>query len=215
MQQRVGLARALANDPTILLMDEAFSALDPLIRSEMQGELIRLQAEQQRTIIFISHDIEEAIRIGHRIAIMEGGRVVQIGTPQELINQPANEYVRNFFKGFDSSRVLKAGDVAQLDPETVCRVNGKAPQFKACAAFGYLIDDRGHLLGVVDTDESGVSSGDRYSLHEQQPVYVDTPLHDVLDIAANLPYPVPVLDRDGFFKGTVSKNQLLQTLSRH
>jgi len=215
MQQRVGLARALANDPTILLMDEAFSALDPLIRSEMQGELIRLQAEQQRTIIFISHDIEEAIRIGHRIAIMEGGRVVQIGTPQELINQPANEYVRTFFKGFDSSRVLKAGDVAQLDPQTVCRVNGKAPQFKACTAFGYLIDDKGRLLGVVDTDESGASASDRYCQHEQQPVYVDTPLHEVLDIAATLPYPVPVLGRDGSFKGTVSKNQLLQPLSRH
>ncbi|MBC3489291.1 ATP-binding cassette domain-containing protein, partial [Pseudomonas sp. SWRI50] len=102
MQQRVGLARALANDPTILLMDEAFSALDPLIRNEMQGELMRLQAEQQRTILFISHDIEEAIRIGHRIAIMEGGRVVQIGTPQQLINQPANDYVRAFFKTFNS-----------------------------------------------------------------------------------------------------------------
>ncbi|MDR6715354.1 glycine betaine/proline transport system ATP-binding protein [Pseudomonas hunanensis] len=122
MQQRVGLARALANDPTILLMDEAFSALDPLIRSEMQGELIRLQAEQQRTIIFISHDIEEAVRIGHRIAIMEGGRVVQIGTPLQLIQQPANEYVRAFFKGFDVSRVLKTSDMAVPDPTTVCQV---------------------------------------------------------------------------------------------
>ncbi|MNO77838.1 Glycine betaine/L-proline transport ATP-binding protein ProV [compost metagenome] len=122
MQQRVGLARALANDPTILLMDEAFSALDPLIRSEMQGELLKLQAEQQRTIIFISHDIEEAVRIGHRIAIMEGGRVVQIGTPLELIQQPANDYVRTFFKGFDISRVLnKHGDVARPDSATVCQ----------------------------------------------------------------------------------------------
>lgn len=215
MQQRVGLARALANDPAILLMDEAFSALDPLIRSEMQGELIRLQAEQKRTIIFISHDIEEAIRIGHRIAIMEGGRVVQIGTPQELINQPANEYVRTFFKGFDSSRVLKAGDVAQFDPQVICRVNGKAPRFEAVSSFGYLIDERDRLIGVVDTDERGAGATARYSLHEQQPVYTDTPLHDVLDIAANLPYPVPVLDREGAFKGTVSKNRLLQTLSRH
>ena len=90
MQQRVGLARALANDPAILLMDEAFSALDPMIRSEMQGELIKLQAEQDRTIIFISHDIEEAVRIGHRIAIMEGGRVVQIGTPRELLCNPVS-----------------------------------------------------------------------------------------------------------------------------
>lgn len=215
MQQRVGLARALANDPAILLMDEAFSALDPLIRSEMQGELIRLQAEQKRTIIFISHDIEEAIRIGHRIAIMEGGRVVQIGTPQELLNQPANDYVRNFFKGFDSSRVLMAGDVASFDPEVVCKLNGKAPRFKPGVPYGYLVDERGQLLGVVDADETGMAATERYSLHEQQPVYIDTPLHEVLDIAATLPYPVPVLDRDGALKGTLSKNQLLQTLSRH
>nr|WP_314872628.1 glycine betaine/L-proline ABC transporter ATP-binding protein [uncultured Pseudomonas sp.] len=213
MQQRVGLARALANDPAILLMDEAFSALDPLIRHEMQGELIRLQAEQKRTIIFISHDIEEAIRIGHRIAIMEGGRVVQIGTPQELINQPANDYVRTFFKGFDSSRVLKAGDVASFDPAAVCRVNGKAPQFQLGVPFGYLLNERGALLGVVDTAAAGTPAP--CNQHQLQPVYTDTPLHEVLDIAASLPYPVPVLDRAGAFKGTVSKNQLLQTLSRH
>ncbi|PVZ11278.1 MULTISPECIES: glycine betaine/L-proline ABC transporter ATP-binding protein [unclassified Pseudomonas] len=117
MQQRVGLARALANDPAILLMDEAFSALDPLIRSEMQGELIKLQKEQNRTIIFISHDIEEAVRIGHRIAIMEGGKVVQIGTPRDLLCNPANDYVRTFFNGFDASRILKAGDIAQVDTQ--------------------------------------------------------------------------------------------------
>lgn len=113
MQQRVGLARALANDPTILLMDEAFSALDPLIRYEMQGELIRLQREQERTIIFISHDLDEAIRIGDRIAIMEGGRVVQIGTPEEILRNPANEYVETFFRGVDVSKILKAGDIAE------------------------------------------------------------------------------------------------------
>lgn len=218
MQQRVGLARALANDPTILLMDEAFSALDPLIRSEMQGELIRLQAEQQRTIIFISHDIEEAIRIGHRIAIMEGGRVVQIGTPQELINKPVNDYVRTFFKGFDSSRVLKAGDVASLKPEIVFKLNGKAPSPNACTPYSYLIDEQGLLLDVVETevfDPQFMSApSEHYHVREKQPVYIDTPLHEVLNIAANLPYPVPVLDRAGALKGTISKNQLLQTLSR-
>ncbi|HHJ1300589.1 Glycine betaine/L-proline transport ATP-binding protein ProV [compost metagenome] len=215
MQQRVGLARALANDPTILLMDEAFSALDPLIRSEMQGELIRLQAEQKRTIIFISHDIEEAIRIGHRIAIMEGGRVVQIGTPQELINQPANDYVRTFFKGFDSSRVLKAGDVARLDPSATCRANGNLPTFAAGIDFGYLLGDHGQLLAVVDAHDDSASEAIRHHAHEQHPVYLDTPLHEVLNIAASLPYPVPVLDHHGVFRGTVSKNQLLQTLSRN
>jgi glycine betaine/proline transport system ATP-binding protein len=216
MQQRVGLARALANDPTILLMDEAFSALDPLIRHEMQGELMRLQAEQQRTIIFISHDIEEAIRIGHRIAIMEGGRVVQIGTPQELLNNPANEYVETFFRGFDSSRVLKAGDVAKLDAEVLCRVNGKGPQAKVGVPFSYLINERDQFMGVMSADAACAElAAGPCTRHEEHPVYTDTPLHDVLDIVAELPYPVPVLDRSGALKGTISKNQLLQTLSRH
>jgi glycine betaine/proline transport system ATP-binding protein len=174
MQQRVGLARALANDPAILLMDEAFSALDPLIRHEMQGELIRLQAEQHRTIIFISHDIDEAIRIGHRIAIMEGGRVVQIGTPQELLCNPANDYVRAFFKGFDASKILKAGDVAKI-----------------CAEHPYAMDQSTPTLRD------------------------DVLLQDVFHIVADAVNPVAVLDRQGVFKGTISKSLLLQTMSRH
>lgn len=96
MQQRVGLARGLAVDPDILLMDEAFSALDPLIRTEMQDELLKLQDRQERTIVFISHDLDEALRIGDRIAIMEGGRVVQVGTPEEILQNPADDYVRAF-----------------------------------------------------------------------------------------------------------------------
>lgn len=219
MQQRVGLARALANDPTILLMDEAFSALDPLIRSEMQGELIRLQAEQQRTIIFISHDIEEAIRIGHRIAIMQGGKVVQIGTPQELLQRPANDYVATFFKGFDTSRVLTAGDVAHMDLASVCRVNGRVPKLDAGVSYGYVINEHDHLLAVMDADTlnaiSSPSGVEQFALDQHQPIYCDTPLHDVLDIVASAPYPVPVLDQRGAFKGTISKNLLLQTLSRH
>lgn len=99
MQQRVGLARALTNDPDILLMDEAFSALDPLIRTGMQDQLLKLQAEHKRTVIFISHDIDEAMRIGDRIAIMQNGKIVQIGTPHEILNQPANDHVAAFFQG--------------------------------------------------------------------------------------------------------------------
>lgn len=114
MQQRVGLARALAVDPDILLMDEAFSALDPLKRVEMQGLMLDLQSKQQRTVLFVSHDLEEALRIGTRIAIMEGGNLVQEGTPHEIITQPANDYVRRFFKGVDTSRYLTAADL--LDP---------------------------------------------------------------------------------------------------
>ncbi|WP_246458048.1 quaternary amine ABC transporter ATP-binding protein [Azospirillum oryzae] len=113
MQQRVGLARALAKNPTIMLMDEAFSALDPLIRSDMQDELLRLQREDARTIVFISHDAEEAMRIADRIAVMEDGRIAQIGTPAEILRAPADEYVRAFFRGVDASRVLRARDIAR------------------------------------------------------------------------------------------------------
>jgi glycine betaine/proline transport system ATP-binding protein len=159
MQQRVGLARALANDPAILLMDEAFSALDPMIRSEMQGELIKLQAEQDRTIIFISHDIEEAVRIGHRIAIMEGGRVVQIGTPRELLCNPVNKYVRDFFNGFDASRILRAGDIAQQD-SSVAYEPGRQTPIKAESSLREIL----HIVAASATpipvvDEIGLYKG--------------------------------------------------------
>lgn len=112
MQQRVGLARALALNPSIIIMDEAFSALDPLKRREMQDMLLQLQKEHRRTIIFVSHDIEEALRIGSRIAIMQDGQLVQVGTPQQLITSPANEYVRSFFDTIDTTRFIKAIDIA-------------------------------------------------------------------------------------------------------
>ena len=113
MQQRVGLARALAADPSILLMDEAFSALDPIIRTEMQDELLRLQQVKRRTIVFISHDLDEAMRIGDRVAIMKDGQVVQVGTPEEILRQPADDYVRQFVRGVDQAAVFKAGDIAR------------------------------------------------------------------------------------------------------
>jgi glycine betaine/proline transport system ATP-binding protein len=114
MQQRVGLARALAVDPEIMLMDEAFSALDPLKRTEMQDLMLELQRDQRRTIFFVSHDLEEALRIGSRIGIMEGGTLVQEGTPHEIVTRPANEYVRRFFKGVDTSRYLTAADLIDI-----------------------------------------------------------------------------------------------------
>src|SRR5699024_5557204 len=111
MQQRVGLARALANDPEILLMDEAFSALDPLIRREMQDELLKLQERVQKTIIFITHDLNEALRIGDRIALMKDGKLMQIGTGEEILTHPANEFVREFVEDVDRSKVLTAENI--------------------------------------------------------------------------------------------------------
>ena len=135
MRQRVGLARALAINPDILLMDEAFSALDPLIRTEMQDELVKLQAKHQRTIVFISHDLDEAMRIGDRIAIMQNGEVVQVGTPDEILNNPANDYVRTFFRGVDISHVFSAKDIARRTPNGIIRktpVSVHAPRLSFC-----------------------------------------------------------------------------------
>ena len=118
MQQRVGLARALANDPEILLMDEAFSALDPLIRKDMQDELLELQANVKKTIVFITHDLNEALRIGDRIAIMKDGQIMQIGTGEEILTNPANNYIRTFLEDVDRSKVLTA-ESAMVRPITL------------------------------------------------------------------------------------------------
>ncbi|OUR68108.1 glycine/betaine ABC transporter ATP-binding protein [Marinomonas sp. 42_23_T18] len=218
MQQRVGLARALANDPTILLMDEAFSALDPLIRHEMQGELIRLQKEQSRTIVFISHDLDEAIRIGDRIAIMEGGRVVQIGTPDEIMRNPANEYVENFFKGVDVRKILKAGDIACQESPCKIRINGEVQPFlPANNQFAYLLDKQDKLMGVValesidqDTSADTIMA---QKIDQDHRVYSDDMISEVVTKVANAEYPVPVIARNGDFCGVISKDLMLKTLS--
>ncbi len=155
MQQRVGLARALASDPAILLMDEAFSALDPIIRTEMQSELLRLQETKRRTIVFISHDLDEAMRIGDRIAIMKDGQVIQVGTPDEILRSPANDYVRSFIKGVDAAAVFKACDIARQALTIISEHSDRG-----CRAALRLIEDsdrdhayvlnaRQRLLGVV------------------------------------------------------------------
>src|SRR5699024_6270292 len=158
MQQRVGLARALAADPEVLLMDEAYSALDPLIRTEMQDELLRLQSKRARTVVFITHDLDEAMRVGDRVAIMQSGEVVQIGTPEEIIMSPANDYVRSFFKNVDVSRVFCAGDIAHKRTITII----KRPGVKLRAAlnrledynedFAVVHDKDGRYCGMVTTD---------------------------------------------------------------
>jgi len=158
MQQRVGLARALATEPTIMLMDEAFSALDPLIRAEMQDELLRLLEEGRRTIVFVSHDLDEALRIGDRLAIMAGGRIVQTGTPQEILREPANDYVESFFRGIRVSKVLSAKDVARREHVTVIDRSDKGVEAAARLLqehereFGYVIDRGGRFQGVVSVD---------------------------------------------------------------
>ena len=227
MQQRVGLARALATDPSILLMDEAFSALDPLIRTEMQDELISLQREKARTVVFISHDLDEAMRIGDRIAIMQGGAVVQIGTPEEIVTNPANDYVRSFFYGVDVSQVFSAGDIARKDAVTVI----ERPGVDVNAALQQLRTGHGDVAVVIDRDRQlqGMLSVDsllaaiesegetRYAdafLQDVETAASDMPLNEVLSKVAGSRWPVPVVDGDGRYLGVISKTALLQTLDR-
>ncbi|MBS0303650.1 MAG: glycine betaine/L-proline ABC transporter ATP-binding protein ProV, partial [Proteobacteria bacterium] len=161
MQQRVGLARALAADPAILLMDEAFSALDPIIRTDMQDELLRLQLEKRRTIVFISHDLDEAMRIGDRIAIMKDGQVVQVGTPEEILRAPADAYVRNFVRGVDAAAVFKAGDIARKTQVEVSEsaTRGCRPALKRLQQhdreWAYVVSPDHRYLGAVSADSLG------------------------------------------------------------
>ncbi|MEY4921468.1 MAG: glycine betaine/L-proline transport binding subunit [Pseudomonadota bacterium] len=226
MRQRVGLARAMANDPDILLMDEAFSALDPLIRTEMQDELVKLQAKHQRTIIFISHDLDEAMRIGDRIAIMQGGEVVQVGTPDEILNNPVNEYVRNFFRGVDISHVFSAKDIARRRPVSLMR---KTPGFGPRSAlkllqdedrdYGYVLERGQKFIGVVSIDSLKKALADNLPLDsallaEPAPVAADMPLSELISRVAQAPCAVPVIGEDNSYIGIISKAMLLQALDK-
>ena len=230
MKQRVGLARALAVNPGVLLMDEAFSALDPLIRTEMQDELLRLQSEQARTVVFITHDLDEAMRVGDRIAIMQAGEVVQIGTPEEIVRSPANEYVRSFFRDVDISHVFTAGDLARRDQVTVIERPGvsiraaltRLEQYDRPAA---VVHDRHRTYaGVVSLDSLHASlkqlgAEDQGAIESAfvgdiQPVDAHTPLTELLGPVANSRYPVPVVDVNRRYLGTVSRAMLLRTLDR-
>lgn len=157
MQQRVGLARALTNDPEVLLMDEAFSALDPLIRKDMQEELLDLQTKMKKTIIFITHDLDEALRLGDRIALMRDGEIVQIGTPEEILVNPANAYVERFVEDVDRSKVLTAKHVMKR-PETInIEKHGPRVALERMRAEGIssilVVNNKRQLQGYVTADD--------------------------------------------------------------
>lgn len=226
MQQRVGLARALCTNPDVLLMDEAFSALDPLIRTEMQDELLRLQDEDQRTIVFISHDLDEAVRIGDRIAIMEGGEVVQVGTPDDIINNPANDYVRSFFRGVDVSSVLSAGDVAQRKQTTLIRKTSDSGIGSGLQLlrdndreYGYVVDAKNVFYGVVSIESLKTARKDGKGidaalLEDVQTIPADTQIGELISTVAQAPYSPPVVDEHGKYRGVLSKTILLEALDR-
>lgn len=221
MQQRVGLARALANDPDVLLMDEAFSALDPLIRKDMQDELLELQSTMQKTIIFITHDLDEALKIGDRIALMKDGAVVQIGSPEEILTNPANEYVERFVEDVDRSKILSAENVMKR-AETITLDKGPRVALQLMRERGvstlYVVDKRKMLLGVLTADAVNEAKNGNLTLEEVlrkdvPTVGPQTLLNELFDLVAFSNVPVAVTEEQGRLLGVIVKGSVLGGLA--
>ncbi|MBB5336605.1 quaternary amine ABC transporter ATP-binding protein [Pectinatus brassicae] len=226
MQQRVGLARALANDPEILLMDESFSALDPLIRGDMQDELMDLQEQMKKTIIFITHDLNEALKIGDRIAIMKDGKVVQIGTGEEILTNPANEYVRRFVEGVDRTKILNVEHIMSK-PRAIINVDKAglhlAMNRMVTSDFPFLILTNSHheFLGyITDRDtalaikKKGANANYKDIVKtDMHIVALDTPIPKIyryLLSKGNLP--VVVMDNNAI-RGVIMRRNVIELLS--
>ncbi|MDQ0270837.1 quaternary amine ABC transporter ATP-binding protein [Cytobacillus purgationiresistens] len=221
MQQRVGLARALANDTDILLMDEAFSALDPLIRKDMQDELLDLQTSMSKTIVFITHDLDEALRIGDRIALMKDGSIVQIGTPEEILMNPSNQYVERFVEDVDLSKVLTANHVMKR-AETVQVDKGPRVALQMMKKLGissiYVVDKRKTLLGAITAADAKEAAETGKTLNEIldmniQKVGGETLLTDLFDQVSTATIPVAVVDVTNRIQGILVRGAVIGALA--
>ncbi|UYI78035.1 MAG: glycine betaine/L-proline ABC transporter ATP-binding protein [Fusobacterium varium] len=220
MKQRVGIARALANDPEILLMDEPFSALDPLVRSDMQFELLSIQKKLKKTIIFITHDINEAFKLGDKVAIMKDSRLIQLDTPENMSANPADDYVRQFIDSADKTKVISVKQI-MFNPSCIIRLKEGAGiairEMKSNrVSSAYVIDNHMKFLGIITIDnalkcrnENGFLSD--YIFNEIPTTSSDALINDILPIAANTKFPIAVID-NGELMGIVSKASILSTL---
>ena len=220
MQQRVGLARALANNPEVLLMDEAFSALDPLIREQMQDELLDLQEKMKRTIVFITHDLDEAIKLGDRIAIMKDGEVVQVGTPEEILTDPADDYVTRFTESVDRGRVVTASSIMLTQP-IVVRIRKDGPE----AIIRKMREKHLYALPVIGTDEQflgeirlkdvlrlrkeGTRDISSIVMKEVPSVLENMTVEDMLPLLPKVQQALPVVDENNRLKGVVSTSAII------
>jgi glycine betaine/proline transport system ATP-binding protein len=224
MQQRVGLARALASDTDVLLMDEPYSALDPLIRRDMQNLLVRLQSELRKTIVFITHDLNEAMLLGDRILLLKDGRLVQVGTGPEILARPADDYVADFVSDVDRSRVLTAADV-QREARIVVRAGERPADVLhrlggAEATGAYVVDDEQRILGVVRDDwlagaaHRGAGEIDRAALlQEYRTTEADRPLIDLVEQVGRHVVPLAVVDERRRLLGVVPRGAVLAALA--
>ena len=222
MQQRVGLARALAADTNILIMDEAFSALDPLIRKEMQDELLILQSEMQKTVLFITHDLNEALKLGDRIALMKDGEIVQIGTPDELLNSPANDFVEEFVRDVDRSKILDAASV-MIRPDTInISKNGPRSALMKMRSTGnssvYVVNNLRELQGVVTADDAlaavreGNENLESILIRDIPTASADTQLDTLIDKIYDSKLPIAIVEGKRL-KGIVIRGTVLAALA--
>jgi len=219
MQQRVGLARALANDPEVLLMDEAFSALDPLIRTQMQDELLELQSRMQKTVVFITHDLDEALKIGDRILILgPGGTLRQIGTPEEILTDPADDYVERFVQNVDRTKVLTAGSLMRKAGPVIVPRHGPSVAVRRMEKTGmstvFVTDQSNVLRGLVHIEDA-VDARDQKDLEpilredEVYTTYPQTPIADLMGKAFASKYPLAVVDEEGKLQGILDRASIL------
>lgn len=222
MQQRVGLARALANSPKIFLMDEAFSALDPLIRREMQDELLDLQDSMKQTIIFISHDLNEALRIGDRIALMKDGQIMQIGTGEEILTNPANDFVREFVEDVDRSKVLTAQNIMIKPLTTTVELDGPQVALNRMhneeVSMLMATNRRRQLVGSLTADAAIEARKKGLPLSEVidrdvRTVSKDTIITDILPLIYDSSAPIAVTDDNNRLLGVIIRGRVIEALA--
>lgn len=228
MQQRVGLARALANDPEILLMDEAFSALDPLIRRDMQDELLEIQENLNKTIVFITHDLDEALRLGDHIALMRDGHVVQVGTGEEILENPENDFVEKFVENVDRGKIFTAEQAMEV-PDGLINVDrtGARVSLRIMRDLKMsnipVVNDKRELLGYInDSDlvtyisqhKNEKNLNVRSLIKEDVPVvHLDTPLNDVVNVMGKNDMAITVVDDDNILRGYVNRRLVIDQMS--
>lgn len=220
MQQRVGLARALANDPDILLMDEPFSALDPLIRREMQYELLDIQAKLKKTIIFITHDVNEAFKIGDRVAVMKDGKIEQIGAPEEIISSPKNQYIEEFIKDIDRTKVLQAKNIMFKPSALVSLKDGPRVAIRVMESHGissvFVVDAERKLQGIVTIDDAIRAAKESKTLkdilrNDYYTTDAETYVQDLIPMATDTKFPIAVVDENNRLLGIIVRVSVLSS----
>ena len=224
MKQRVGLARALAVDPDVMLMDEAFSALDPLIRTDMQDELLALESEVKKTILFITHDLDEALKMGDRIVLMKDGKVVQIGTPEEILTKPANEYVARFVENVDITKVLSAQDIMRKARNVAFIKDGPRTALHTMKEAGlsgiFVVKQNHELVGHVTAERAAEAAKkeekwlDNITDKDEVPtVGLEEPIRQIFPLVAESRNPVAVVDDKNILRGVIVRGAVLASLA--